>query len=113
MEYYHNTYKSELIKEPVSKLIWRLEHNAGMPQIYVISLASNCVDLFDIVHSTLYMQENYKKDATMIIGFAKGYEDAQYLVQFIIEDILSKTNDPARIRSYFEQQQVTKVEETC
>lgn len=114
MEYYKYIYKSEQIQGPVSRLIWCLEHNAGMPQIFVISLASNSVDLFDIVHSTLYMQDSYKKEASLIVGFAKGYEDALYLVQEIFEDIVSKTNSHTGVRSYIEcQQQGGKVEKTC
>jgi hypothetical protein len=59
----------------------------------VVTLASNPDNLLDIIPARELMQKGYPKKDLMIIGIAKGYNEALLVVQRVIEDTYRKTND--------------------
>ena len=54
--------------------------------------------------SLLYKQHIYENTPVFVVGIAKGYDDALYLVEAIAEDIYKKTND-LDIRGYIRRRQ--------
>lgn len=102
MLFYKELYTSEKIANHKEKVIWKLRHNAGMVGTYVITLASNGVDLFDICHSSVLMQSRYQEQELYVVGLANGKEEAMELVQAIVADVYRKTGSYEKIRAYLE-----------
>ena len=100
MKWYSNLYLSNNIAHKADKIKWKINHNAGQVDIYVITLASNEKNLLDIIPSWELMQKYYPKENLYIIGIAKGYDEALLLVQKIIEEVYQKTGG-FLIQSYF------------
>lgn len=92
MKFYKNLYVGEGIKRP-NKVKWKLRHNAGQFQIYVIALASGR-DQLEIYHCAFLQQKYYKKHPPYIIGIAKKYEEALDIVVEITEAALAKHGYP-------------------
>ena len=57
----------------------------------MIALASNPENLFDIIPSWELMQKHYPKRQLVIIGLAKGWEEAVEVVKQIITEIYERT----------------------
>lgn len=89
MKFYRNLYVGESIKKP-NKVKWRLRHNAGQFQVYVIALAEG-EDQLEIYHCAFLQQGYYKKNPPYIIGIAGGYAEAVDLVVEITEAALKET----------------------
>ena len=93
MKWYKNLYVSETIGKKVNKFKWKINHNAGTINIFLICLPSNSDNLLDIVPAVEIMQKGYPKKDMHIIGMAKGYEDAVELTRRIIEETYNSTGD--------------------
>ncbi len=102
MLFYHDLYISDQYAEKKDKIIWKLKHHAGMAGAYVIALASNGEDLFDICHNAVLMQPHYRDEELYIVGIADGKREAMALVQKIIEDVYQKTGSYENIRACLE-----------
>lgn len=103
MEWYHKLYVSDSIKDSrLNRIKWKINHNAGMVSIYVITFASNRENLLDIIPSWVLMQKAYPKKNLKIIGLAKGYEDAVLLVKRIVEETYQNTGT-VDIRTYLSE----------
>lgn len=108
MKWYEKLYVGESIKGKEKKIKWKINHNAGLFSVYVISLASNPNNLLDIIHTTDLMQKGYPKKDIRIIGIAKGKEEAMELVKRIIQetyDYLGTTNVEKYLKSKLEVQE--------
>jgi hypothetical protein len=93
MKWYDQLYVGDSIASKVNRIKWKINHNAGTVSIYVVTLASNPDNLLDIIPARELMQKGYPKKDLMIIGIAKGYEEALLVTQRVIEDTYRKTND--------------------
>jgi hypothetical protein len=93
MKWYDQLYVGDSIASKVNRIKWKINHNAGTVSIYVVTLASNPDNLLDIIPARELMQKGYPKKDLMIIGIAKGYNEALLVVQRVIEDTYRKTND--------------------
>lgn len=93
MRWYDRLYVGESIAAKAGRIKWKISHNAGTVSIYVIALASNPDNLLDIIPARELLQKGYPKKDLMIIGLAKGYEEALGVVQRIIEETYQNTND--------------------
>lgn len=78
--------------QKISKIKWKLKHNAGQLDIYVIMLATGN-DLLEIMHCAYLQQTYYKKTPPFIVGVAKGYNGALELVEEIVQDTYEQTGD--------------------
>ena len=76
MKWYSNLYIGEGIKKSRKELIGKMEKNAGLPGIYVITLASNGRDLFDIFSANQLMQPVLHGHCPLIVGLASSHESA-------------------------------------
>lgn len=91
MRWYHNLFMGEKARKKKYKIIWKIKHNAGLVNIYVITTATNPQNLLDIYPSWVLMQPYFRELDTQIIGIACGYEEAITVVQNIIETMYSET----------------------
>lgn len=92
MKFYKNLYVGEGIKHP-GTVKWKLRHNAGQFQLYVIALAAGN-DQLEIYHCAFLQQKYYRKHPPYIIGIAKKYEDALDIVVEITEAALARDGYP-------------------
>ncbi|MDO5539079.1 MAG: hypothetical protein Q4F83_03255 [Eubacteriales bacterium] len=79
MKWYRKLYLGEGMKKSRKELIKKLETNAGLPGVYVITLASNGRDLFDIFSANQLLQPVLHGLCPPIIGLSSGYEEAMEL----------------------------------
>lgn len=91
MRWYHNLYLGSSIAHKAEKIKWKIRHNAGQIDIYVITLASNPKNLLDMIPAQELMQKAYPKENLYIIGLARGYEEAIELIRQIIDEVYQKT----------------------
>ena len=90
MEWYRHLYLNEKLAPKRKKLIRKLETNAGLPGIYVITVASNEKDLFDIFSANLLLQPVLHGHCPMIIGLAQSEEEAMDIVCNIVTESFQK-----------------------
>ena len=102
MRWYENLYVGESIEHKIEKIKWKIKHNAGQINIYVIALASNPKNLLDIIPSQELMKKAYPKKEMYIIGLAQGMEEAQFVVKEIIDEVYRETGG-FRIHSYLQK----------
>lgn len=99
MTWYDDLYVGESIIHKTNKIKWKICHNAGQLNIYVITLASNGSNLLDIIPAKELLQKGYPKHELYIVGLAKGYEEAVEVAVSIVDLVYQKTGGFA-IRSY-------------
>lgn len=102
MKWYKNLYVGESIAKNKRRVIWKIKHNVGVLDIYIISFASNKDNLFDIIPARELLQKGYPKENIKIIGLAKGRDEAFELVQQIIDEIYQCTGD-VNVWEYFKE----------
>lgn len=91
MKWYENLYVGESIRHKTDKIKWKIKHNAGQIDIYVIAIASNPQNLLDIIPAQELMQKAYPKKDIYVIGLAHGMEEAQEIVKQIIDEVYRET----------------------
>lgn len=84
MKWYRQLYLGEGIRKSKEELMKKLETNAGLPGIYVLTLASNGRDLFDIFSANYLMQPVLHGLCPVIVGLASGYDEAVEMAQEIV-----------------------------
>lgn len=99
MVWYENLYVGESIVHKTGKIKWKIRHNAGQINIYVITLASNAQNLLDIIPSHELMQKGYPKEQLCVVGLAKGYDEAVGVAVSIVEEVYRETGAFA-VREY-------------
>ena len=91
MKWYENLYVGERIQHKAEKIKWKIRHNAGQIDIYVITIASNPQNLLDIIPAQELMQKAYPKKDMYVIGLAHGMEEAKQIVTQIIDEVYRET----------------------
>jgi len=91
MRWYENLYVGESIRHKVEKIKWKIRHNAGQIDIYVITIASNPQNLLDIIPAAELMQKSYPKRDLFVIGLARGMTEAHEVVKQIIDEVYKET----------------------
>lgn len=99
MKWYPELYAGENAKKKQRKIIRKLKINAGMPDVYLITLAANGRDIFDIISSVWLQQKGVRRNLPMIVGIACGYEEAVAVAVGIVEEVYRETGD-VQVRSY-------------
>ena len=100
MDWYQEFYAGESIAGKKEKVKQKILRNAGMVNIYVITLSSNPENLLDIIPSWELMQNCYPKSELLVVGVDRGYENAIELASVIIMDVYQETGT-FQIRDYF------------
>lgn len=92
MKWDENLYVGNSISHKKNRVKWKIIHNAGQLDIYVIALASNPSNLLDVIPAWELMQKSYPgKKEKYIIGLAGSYEEALEVVTTIINEVYSNT----------------------
>lgn len=91
MVWYEELYAGESIVHKISKIKWKICHNAGQLNIYVIALASNEQNLLDIIPAQELLQRGYPKKHLCVVGLAGGYEEAIEVAASIVDEVYKKT----------------------
>ena len=99
MIWYEDLYVGESIVHKTKKIKWKICHNAGQLNIYVITLATNERNLLDIIPAQELMQKSYPKKGLFVVGLAKGYDEALEVAASIVDEVYHQTGAFA-IRSY-------------
>lgn len=100
MQWAENLYLTDKTEKKKDKIIRKANRGMGMVSIYLITLASNPENLFDIFHAAHLKQPAFYKQDLFVVGIASDYEEALELVQRMVEDIYRKTGGFA-VREYF------------
>ena len=98
MRYYKHLYLAEGLKKK-EKIIRKLEEKKLQINIHVIKLARNENNQLEIYNSMVFLQPDFPYDDFLVVGLAKGYEDAVEIVEEIAQEVYNKTKG-ADIRSY-------------
>ena len=98
MKYYKNLYLGESIKAKKEDVLRKLEADAIMLQIYVITLAKGSHNHLEFMKSLLWREESSKEDM-LIVGLAGGYEEAVGMIAEITKEVYRATNG-VNIRQY-------------
>lgn len=99
MKWYPYLYVGERAAKKKKKILWKLKTGAGLIDVWVITEAANGVDQFDILSSAWLKQRAVRKNLPMIIGIAKGYDEAVDLVVQMAEEAYHETG-AGDIRAY-------------
>lgn len=102
MKWYRALFIGDGIKLERKKLIRKIETNAGLKDTYMITLASNERDLLDIFSTKMLMQPVLHGLCPVIIGIAKGYDEAVELACEIVMSAYQK-NQNFDVRSYLRE----------
>lgn len=93
MKWYSYLYIGEGAEPKAKKIIRKLKTNTGQLDIYLITLASNGKDMLDIISSAYLKQPAVRRNLPMIVGIAKGYEEAVLLVKDMLIETYEKTGN--------------------
>ena len=107
MRWYDDLYAGESIRHKIAKIKWKIRHNAGQIEIYVITLASNPKNLLDIIPAYELMQKAYPKRDMYVVGLAGGYDEALEVVTQIIDEVYQQTGGFA-VAAYLQQKKDSK-----
>lgn len=99
MTWQDDLYVGASIVHKTSKIKWKIRHNAGQLNIYVITLASNERNLLDIIPAKELLQRGYPKQEMHVVGLAKGYDEAVEVATSIVDEVYHNTG-AFDVRSY-------------
>lgn len=102
MIWYDDLYLSENIEQKADKIKWKINHNAGLLNMYVITLACNNENLLEIINTKELMQRDYPKRTLVIVGIAKGYEEAIGLAATVIVETINELGN-TDIKTYLKK----------
>lgn len=94
MIWHENLYIGESIQDKdlkIRHLKWKINHNAFLPNIFIIVLCRYGTNLLEIIPVRELRQKHYPKQNLYIVGLAKGYHEALETAAAIINDVYKKT----------------------
>ena len=101
MKYYSNLYVSEGLEKKKDKVIARLERRKIQPDLHVILLPDCDHNQLEIVNAMYLLQPGYPREDRMVVGIAKGFEEAVELVEEISREVYDATGD-LELRDYIQ-----------
>ena len=99
LNWYDQLYVGDNVKKKFEKVKKKLDQGKIVPGIFLITLASNDVDQLDIINSFYLLQETVYRRCPMIVGIAKGQEEATELVIEMTNEAFLK-NGNGNIKDY-------------
>jgi len=103
MKFYPLLYISPALENKREKIIWKLKCNIGLRGIYLLTLASNGRDLFDIMDASYVKQKALRRNLPMIIGITSSHSEALQTAIEIIEQTIQETGT-ADVKQYLKNQ---------
>ena len=101
MKWNNNLYIGESVKKNFKKIKWKINHNAGMLNVHIITFPSNKENLLDIIPARELLQKGYPKNNIHILGLAGDYDEAVDLVKTIVTQA-AEDGKYKRISDYIE-----------
>ena len=86
MDWYTGLYVSDDLKEKKDKIIDKIEHGAGTPGIYLITLPSNEKNLLDILSADQLLWPVMHRLCPVIVGMTHSYDEATEMAAAMILD---------------------------
>ena len=99
--WYNHLFVGEKARTKKKRIMWKLQHGAGMLSVYVLALASNPSNSLDIVNAAYLQQPIYKRRELKVVGIAKSYGEALELLNMIVQEVYGQTGG-LDIRGYFD-----------
>lgn len=93
MKWYQKLYIGKNVKKNRELLIKNVETGVGMPEVYLVTLAANERDLFDIFRADILFQPVLHGHCPLIVGAAKGWHEAVDIATGIALDAYRKNGD--------------------
>lgn len=112
MKWYKNLYIGESIAHKKNRVKWKIIHNAGQLDVYVVTLASNHDNLLDLIPAWELMQKHYPKKHIFIVGLAGNYEEATELAAQIVCEAYAATGS-FKVREYIKRKKQDREETLC
>ena len=106
MKWYKDLYGTENVHYRKHVIKWKVQHNVGQLNMYLIVLSAYGHSLLEILSTVEVMQKAYPKKDLFVVGIAKGKEEAKELACNILLDIYHKTGSFAT-REYFLNQETS------
>ena len=91
MDWYTQLRVSEDLEKKKDKIIDKIEHGAGTPGVYLITLASNEKNLLDIFAADQLLWPVMHRLCPVIVGMTKSYEKASEMAAALILEAHEKT----------------------
>lgn len=85
MEWYEPLYVSDSMKKKKNRILWRLNHNAGILNGFLVTLAINEVNLLEIYPMREMKWNHYLRKNLTVVGITKTYEEAVEMVTAIVD----------------------------
>ena len=100
IRWHDNFYVSEAAEKKKNKIISSIKSHKLQFGAYVITLAANGRDVFDLLPAYMLSSDGYHGRDIEILGIAEGKSDAIELAAHMIEDVYNKSGE-YHIREYF------------
>lgn len=100
LKWKENYLVSENIKNP-EKIKQKLEKGKLTYDIYLLTLSENPDNLLDIIAAPMLIQKSFYRICPMIIGMARGKEEAMEMVKNLISEVYQETGS-FRVAEYLE-----------
>ncbi len=104
MKWYRPIMVGEQAKRRRYRIIGKIKRNLFQKDIYVVTLAFNQQDLLDIYPAWILLQPYFIRKDFMIVGIAKGYQEALQVITQLVMEVYQKTGD-VKLREYLEEGQ--------
>lgn len=91
MLWYKYLYVGEKAGKHRFSMIQHIRRNRSQPDTYVITPASNGNNILDIYPSASLLHPYYKEQELLVIGIAKGYEEALEVARVIVDEMYQET----------------------
>lgn len=99
MKIYRHLYVSQELEEKREKVLKKLRKNSLQPTIYVLALSQGGQNNLEFFSSVLLKQKVFAHTPLFVVGIAKGYDDALFLVEQITKEVYDSTKG-LNIRQY-------------
>ncbi len=104
MVWYNDLYADESIIRKKEKIKWKVCHNVGQINMYLITLSHGSSNLLEIVSTLVLMQSCYPKEHLFVVGVAKGYDQAVALSLKIVMEVYEATGS-FDVKTYLRRKQ--------
>jgi hypothetical protein len=91
IRWYKKLYTDTLAGKRQKKIIKTINEGKLSVGVYVIALASNSQNLFDIINANELLFPHFKRMDHYVVGIAYSRENAIYVLQEMIEEIYQNT----------------------
>lgn len=102
LKWYKNLYIGDNAKKGLQKTIHKINHRKWVNGIYLITLASGVKDQLDILSANQLKQNVLYERCPVIVGIAKGYDEALQLVVKMLEETWEQKKN-ADIRAFLKE----------